>query len=68
MRIVVRGCRVRVRGCRSVDLCAVRYVQGKFLSGINVERERKREGERERGSAGGEVLQVDTWTTVTRKL
>lgn len=44
MCIVVRGCRVRVRGCRSLDLCAVRYVQGKFLSGINVG---EREGERE---------------------
>lgn len=65
MCIVVRGCRVRVRGCRSVDLCAVRYVQGKFLSGINVGKER----ERGRGSARGEVvLQVDTWTTVTREL
>lgn len=65
MCIVVRGCRVRVRGCRSVDLCAVRYVQGKFLSGINVGEER----ERGRGSARGEVvLQVDTWTTVTREL
>lgn len=51
MCIVVRGCRVRVRGCRSLDLCAVRYVQGKFLSGINVG---EREGERGRGSAGRE--------------
>lgn len=58
MCIVVRGCRVRVRGCRSLDLCAVRYVQGKFLSGINVG---EREGER--GSS-----EVDTWTTVTREL
>lgn len=65
MCIVVRGCRVRVRGCRSLDLCAVRYVQGKFLSGINVgEREGEREGVLgERGSS-----EVDTWTTVTREL
>lgn len=54
MCIVVRGCRVRVRGCRSLDLCAVRYVQGKFLSGINVG---EREGERERECWEREVLQ-----------